>query len=78
MSLTCKIGTYNKVLEELYKLKIPKKDVFLLFGPTDILIQFRELKDIKEFSEKWFTPIRMICYKDSLITKTMTFMVPGL
>lgn len=73
MSLTCKIGTYNRVLEELYKLKIPKNDVFLLFGPADILIQFKKLEGIKEFSEKWFTPIRMVCYKDSLITKTMTF-----
>lgn len=75
MSLTCKVGSYNKVLEELLKLKIPKGDIFLLFGPTDILIQFNELQDIDEFSKKWFTPIRMICCKDDLITKTMTFIV---
>ena len=75
MSLTCKVGSYNKVLEELLKLKIPKGDIFLLFGPTDILIQFMELQDIDEFSKKWFTPIRMICCKDDLITKTMTFIV---
>ncbi|MBK5133486.1 Lrp/AsnC ligand binding domain-containing protein [Candidatus Bathyarchaeota archaeon] len=75
MSLTCKVGSYNKVLEELLKLKIPKGDIFLLFGPTDILIQFNELQDIDEFSKKWFTPIRTICCKDDLITKTMTFIV---
>lgn len=75
MSLTCKVGTYNKVLEELLKLKIPKGDIFLLFGPTDILIQFKDLKDIEDFSKKWFTPIRMECCKDNLITKTMTFIV---
>lgn len=75
MSLTCKVGSYNKVLEELLNLKIPKGDIFLLFGPTDILIQFKELQDIDEFSKKCFTPIRMICRKDDLITKTMTFIV---
>ena len=75
MSLTCKVGSYNKVLEELLKLKIPKGDIFLLFGPTDILIQFKELQDIDEFSKKWFTPIRMICCQDDLLTKTMTFIV---
>ena len=46
MSLTCKVGTYNKVLEELLKLNIPKSDIFLLFGPTDILIQFKKLKNV--------------------------------
>ncbi len=75
MSLTCKVGSYNKVLEELLKLKIPKGDIFLLFGPMDILIKFKELQDIDEFSKKWFTPIRMICCKDDVITKTMTFIV---
>ena len=75
MSLTCKVGTYNKVLEELLKLKIPKGDIFLLFGPADILIQFNGLQNIEEFSKKWFTPIRMVCCKDNLITKTMTFIV---
>jgi DNA-binding Lrp family transcriptional regulator len=75
MSLTCKVGTYNRVLEELLKLRIPKGDIFLLFGPSDILIQFKDLKNIEEFSKKWFTPIRMVCCKDNLITKTMTLVV---
>lgn len=75
MSLTCRVGTYNKVLEELVKLNIPKRDIFLLFGPTDILIQFKELKNVEEFSKKWFKPIRMVCCKDNLIKKTMTFIV---
>lgn len=75
MSLTCKIGAYNKVLEELLKLKISKGDIFLLFGPMDILIQFSELKSLDEFIEKWFNPVRMIGAKEALITKTLTFIV---
>ena len=75
MCLTCKVGAYNKVLQELMKLNIPRGDIFLLFGPVDVLVQFRGLKDVDEFSEKWFTPIRMISSKEELITKTMTFVV---
>ena len=75
MSLTCKTGAYNKVLEELLKLKISRGDIFLLFGPMDILIQFSELKSLDEFIEKWFNPVRMIGAKEALITDTLTFIV---
>ena len=75
MSLTCKIGAYNRVLEELLKLKISRGDIFLLFGPMDILIQFSELNSLDEFIEKWFNPIRIIGAKEALITKTLTFIV---
>lgn len=75
MSLSCKVGAYNKVLEELLKLNIPRGDIFLLFGPIDVLVQFKGLKDLDEFSEKWFTPVRMACCRETLITKTMTFVV---
>ena len=54
MALSCKVGSFNKVLDELIKLNLSKKDVFLLFGPVDILIQLRELKDLNEFINKWF------------------------
>jgi hypothetical protein len=75
MCLSCKAGAYNKVLQGLMKLNIPRGDIFLLFGPIDIIVQFKGLKDIDEFSEKWFTPIRMACCQETLITKTMTFVV---
>jgi hypothetical protein len=75
MCLSCKAGAYNKVLQGLMKLNIPRGDIFLLFGPIDILVQFKGLKDIDEFSEKWFTPIRLACCQETLITKTMTFVV---
>jgi hypothetical protein len=75
MCLSCKAGAYDKVLQGLMKLNIPRGDIFLLFGPIDIIVQFKGLKDIDEFSEKWFTPIRMACCKETLITKTMTFVV---
>jgi DNA-binding Lrp family transcriptional regulator len=75
MALTCKTGTYNRVLKELLELNIPKGDVFLLFGPMDILIQFKDLQNLDEFIKKWFNPVRMIGYEESLITKTLTFIV---
>ena len=75
MALTCKTGTYNKVLKELLEVNIPKGDIFLLFGPIDILIQFKDLQNLDEFIKKWFNHIRMIGYEESLITKTLTFIV---
>ena len=75
ISLACKVGAYNRVLVELLKLNISRGDIFLLFGPIDILIQFSELKSLDEFIEKWFNPIRMICAEETLITKTLTFIV---
>jgi len=73
MSLACKVGAYNRVLNELLDLNIPRGDIFLLFGPVDILIQFKELKNLDEFIEKWFNPVRMIGAEEALITKTLTF-----
>ena len=75
MSLTCKVGAYNRVLEELLSMKIPKGDIFLLFGSVDTLIQFVDLKSLDEFKKKWFNPIRMIGAEEALITKTLTFIV---
>jgi DNA-binding Lrp family transcriptional regulator len=49
--------------------------MFLLLGPWDILVQFTDLKDLNEFVEKWFNPIRMIGDKQALITKSMTLIV---
>ena len=75
MGLSCKMGAYSKVLMELLDLKIPKGDIFLLFGPVDIMIQFTELKSLDEFKEKWFNRIRLIGAEEVLITRTLTFIV---
>ena len=75
MSLTCKVGAYNRVLKELLDLNIPGGDIFLLFGPVDILIQFSGLKSLDEFIEKWFNPVRMVGAEEALITRTLTFIV---
>ena len=56
MGLSCKVGAFNRVLDELIKLNLSKKDVFLLFGPVDILIQLHDLKNLDEFLSKWFNP----------------------
>src|SRR3990170_1012507 len=58
--LCCKTGAYNRVLNELLDLNIPRKDTFLLLGPVDMLVQFKELENLDEFIEKWFNPVRMI------------------
>ena len=75
MALSCKVGSFNRVLDELIKLHLSKKDVFLLFGPVDILVQFCGLKDLNEFINKWFDPIRKITPQEPMIEKTQTFIV---
>ena len=75
MCLSCKSGAYNRVLEDLLKLNIPRGDVFLLLGPMDILVQFADLKSLDEFIEKWFDQIRAIGAEEALVTKSMTLIV---
>ena len=75
MALSCKTGAFNRVLDELIKMNLSKKDVFLLFGPVDILVQFRELRDLDEFINKWFNPIRVITPQEPMIEKTQTLIV---
>ncbi len=76
VGLTCKPGAYNEVLKKLlFSLHIDQQNVFLLFGPVDILIGFPNLASVEEFVEKWVTPIRMIGAEDDLITKTMSLIV---
>jgi hypothetical protein len=75
MTLACKVGTFNRVLDELIKLNLSKKDVFLLFGPIDILVQFTGLKDLDEFINEWFNPIRAITPEEPMIEKTQTLIV---
>lgn len=73
MGLTCKAGCYNKVMTELLKLNIPKWDIFLLYGPIDVLVKFEGFNSLKEFVEKWFNPVRRVCAEERLIAKTMTY-----
>ncbi len=76
MGLTCKPGAYNEVLKKLLiGLNIDQQNVFLLFGPVDILVRFTNLTSVEEFVEKWVNPIRMIGAEDDLITKTMSLIV---
>ena len=82
MALSCKVGAFDRVLDELMKLNICARtlkesvpDIFLLFGPVDILVQFTGLKDMDEFVRNWFTPIRMITVDEPLIEKTQTWLV---
>jgi len=82
MALSCKVGAFDKVLDELMKMSIMARtlgekqpDVFLLFGPVDILVEFSELRDLDEFVNKWFTPIRMITADEPMIDKTQTWLV---
>ncbi|MCJ7559105.1 Lrp/AsnC ligand binding domain-containing protein [Candidatus Bathyarchaeota archaeon] len=75
MTLSCKVGAYSKVLDELIKMNLSKKDVFLLFGPVDILIQFCGIKDLDEFIKNWFNPIRAITPEEPMIDKTQTLIV---
>jgi len=73
MTLTCKVGTHYRLVKGLLDLGVLRRDIFLLYDPIDILIQFAGLKDLDEFKEKWFNAVKMIGIEESLITKIMTF-----
>ena len=75
MALSCKVGAYHRVLDKLLELNLSKKNIFLLLGSIDILVQFSELKGLDEFIEKWFNPIRMITADEPLIEKTLSLIV---
>lgn len=76
MGLKCKSGSYNNVIKKLvFGMRIDQKDVDLLFGPVDILVQFRNLSSFGEFVEKWFDPIRTIGEEQEWITKTLSLLV---
>jgi hypothetical protein len=76
MGLTCKPGAYDEVLKTLLLgLNVDQKNVFLLFGPVDILVQFPELESLDYFVENWFNPVRMIGAEKDLISKTLSLFV---
>ncbi|MCW4030743.1 MAG: Lrp/AsnC ligand binding domain-containing protein [Candidatus Bathyarchaeota archaeon] len=72
MGLVCKPGSYITVLKALLRMFADQRDIFLMFGQIDILIQFNDLKNIEEFKDKWFNPIRMTGSENDLIVKTLT------
>ena len=74
ITLVCKKGAFNVVLDELEKLNISRENVFLLFGPIDILVQAHS-KNFGEFIERWFNPIRVITPQEPMIEKTQTMIV---
>lgn len=83
IGLTCKAGAHTEILKRLLNLCVSGKesvclyeqDIFLLFGPIDILIQFSGLKSLDEFIEKCFHPVRMVGAEEDLITKTLSLIV---
>jgi hypothetical protein len=75
MTLSCKVGAYNRVLDELITMNLSKKNVFLLFGPVDILVEFNGLKNLDDFVNNWFNPIRVLTPEEPMIDKTQTLIV---
>ena len=75
MTLSCKAGAYKKVLGELIKMNLSQKNVFVLFGLADILVQFRGLKNLDDFITNWFNPIRALTPEEPLVEKAQTLLV---
>jgi DNA-binding Lrp family transcriptional regulator len=74
-TLSCKVGVKTKVLDELIKKGLSKKDIHLLLGPAEVLIQLCGLRNLDEFVSKWFNPIRTMTVQEAMIDKTETFIV---
>ena len=74
-TLSCKVGAKTKVLDELIKMGLSKRDIYLLLGPAEVLIQLNRLKNLDEFVTKWFNPIRKTSIQEAKIDKTETFIV---
>lgn len=56
-------------------MNIPIGDIFLLYGPIDVLVKFEGFESLDEFVKKWFNPVRMVGAEEKLIAKTMTYIV---
>jgi len=74
-TLSCKVGAKTKVLDELIKIGLSKKDIYLLLGPAEVLVQLHGLKNLDEFISKWFNSIRIITAQEAMIDKTETLIV---
>ena len=62
-------------MKELLAINVPRGDSFLLFGPIDILIEFRDVTSLEEYIEQWLTPISRIGEGEKLVTETLTLIV---
>jgi hypothetical protein len=49
--------------------------MYLLSGQVDILLQFNGLRNLEEFVERWFNPIRLMEAKDDLVSKVLSLLV---
>jgi hypothetical protein len=67
------VGAKTKVLDELIKIGLSKRDIYLLLGPAEVLIQIRGLENLDEFISRWFNPISKM--QEGIIDKTETFIV---
>jgi len=76
MGLTCKLGAYNEVLKKLIcGLQLDQRNIFLLFGPIDILIQFNDLENLDDFVQNCFNKVKMVGAEENLLTKTLSLIV---
>ena len=74
-TIACKVGARTKVLDELIKMGLSKKDIYLLLGPAQTLIQLRGLMSFEDFLHKWFDPIRKITPQEAIVDKIQTLIV---
>ena len=74
-TVACKVGARTKMLDELLKIGLSKKDVYLLLGPAEMLIQLRGSLNLKDFIANWFDPIRKMTNQETLVDKTQTLIV---
>ena len=74
-TLSCKVGAKTKILDELIKMGLSKKNIHLLLSPAEILIHLHGIKNLDEFISKWFNPIRKITTQAGKIDKMETFIV---
>ena len=75
MTASCRVNFRSKVLGELIKMGLSKKDIYLLVSPAEALIRLEGVKNIDEFFRKWFDPIRNIPPQVAMIDKTETLIV---
>ena len=76
VGLTCKPGKYDEVLKKLlFKVFVDPRDMYLLSGKVDMLIHFDGLRNLEDFVDRWFNPIRRIEIEDDFITKILSLIV---
>ena len=76
MGLSCKLENYEELVKKIvFQMFVDPKDMYLLSGPVDILIEFNGLRNLREFVDKRFNPMRMISEHDELVTKILNLIV---